>query len=219
MPSAGLFLWRPAGLCRSHWAPLPAAPAYTVVSAGRLPPACGGAFPGPSVPSAPACAADPAAPFAPAGITTNTASAALADFAGSPLLPPGSRPPAPLIPLRRRCSWWRCRSFWRGRLCWRSSFRRDAAVCLRWSPSGSFCSFCSFCSCCSCLRRIPLCCPRSSCRLRILLSPQLRSFRRDVAVLGGVADSSGPAALVSIAVRLGRGSWNFCKFRKPFCSR
>jgi len=101
MPSTGLFLWRPAGLCRSHWAPLPAAPAYTVASAGRLPPACGGALPGPSVPSAPAvpaCAADPAAPFAPAGITTNTASAAasasLADFAGSPLLPPGSRPPA-----------------------------------------------------------------------------------------------------------------------------
>ncbi len=129
-----------------------------------------------------------------------------------------------------------------------------AAACLRWSPSGSFCS------CCSCLRRIALCCPRipcrlrillslrptdpvaaalfmvallilpapqllqtphppqppapqippggrcswwrcrffrrrSSCRLRILLSPRLRSFRRDVAVLGGVADSSGPEAL------------------------
>ncbi len=32
-------------------------------------------------------------------------------------------------------------------------------------------------------------------------------------------DPSGAAALVSIAVRLGRGSWNFCKFRKPFCSR
>ena len=101
MPSAGLFLWRPSGLCRSHWAPLPA---YTVASAGRLPPACGGALPGPSVPSAPACAADPAAPFAPAGITTNTASAAasvsaaLADFAGSPLLPPvhGLRPTDPV---------------------------------------------------------------------------------------------------------------------------
>ena len=43
-------------------------------------------------------------------------------------------------------------------------FRRTIAACLRWSPSGSFCS------CCSCLRRIALCCPRIPCRLRILLS-------------------------------------------------
>ena len=76
--------------------------------------------------------------------------------------------------------------------------------------------------CCSCLRRIALCCPRIPCRLRILrilLSPRPRRSLREVAVHGGAADSSGAAALVSIAVRLGRGSWNFCKFRKPFCSR
>ena len=60
---------------------------------------------------------------------------------------------------------------------------------------------------------------RSSCRLRILLSLRPRRSLREVAVHGGAADSSGAAALVSIAVRLGRGSWNFCKFRKPFCSR
>lgn len=92
-------------------------------------------------------------------------------------------------------------------------FRRTIAACLRWSPSGSFCSFCS------CLRRIALCCPRIPCRLRILLSLRPRRSLREVAVHGGAADSSGAAALVSIAVRLGRGSWNFCKFRKPFCSR
>ena len=38
-------------------------------------------------------------------------------------------------------------------------FRRTIAACLRWSPSGSFCSFCS---CCSCLRRRP-CGPICSC--------------------------------------------------------
>ncbi len=41
--------------------------------------------------------------------------------------------------------------------------------------------------------------PRSSCRLRILLSPRHRRSLREVAVHGGAADSSGAASLVDSA--------------------